>query len=195
MTDSSSAPITEILDRWQAGDRAAEGELFEALYEELRGIAGRAMRSERRNHTLQPTELVSEAYLRLGPRAADWQGRTHFLAVAARAMRRVLIDHARARASAKRGAAAPHVTLDPHAPGGVEVVDLDVLEDALTRLEALDGRQARTVELRYFAGLSVSEIAKVSDVSERTVRRDLQLGRAWMRREIGRSSSARSSRS
>lgn len=185
MTDSASSQITRLLRRWEAGDQAAESELFDVLYAELRRLAGRAMRSERPDHTLQPTELVSEAYLRLGLRPADWRDRTHFLAVAARVMRRVLIDHARAKSSAKRGGGAPRVTLDPDGVrGGLAPVDFTVLGRALQTLEDLDERKARVVELRYFAGLSISEIAAVSGVSERTVKRELQLGRAWLRREI-----------
>jgi RNA polymerase sigma factor (TIGR02999 family) len=185
MPDPSPEQITRLLDRWKAGDRDAENELFEALHVELRRLADRAMRPERRDHTLQPTELVAEAYLRLGPGAADWKNRTHFLAVAARAMRRVLIDYARARSSAKRGGGAPHVTFEPSAvPGGLEPVDLEALERALERLHALDERKARAVELRYFGGLSNAEIAALMEVSARTVKRDLQLGRAWLRREL-----------
>ncbi len=185
MTVPDATRITHLLRSWRGGDRSAEQRLFEALHAELRGLADRLMRSERSDHTLQPTELVHEVYLRLGSDAADWQDRAHFFAVAARAMRRLLIDHARARASARRGGGLHRVTLDMRAlPGESAHVDVGILDRALARLQELDERKARFVEMRYFAGLTNAEIAHVAGVSERTVKRELQLGRAWLRREI-----------
>lgn len=185
MRESASAEVTRLLERWREGDRGAEDRLFKALHAELRAIAARSLRPERTDHTLQPTELVHEAYLRLGPDAAEWQDRAHFFAVAARVMRRILIDHARARGTAKRGGGAIRVTLDPQmVEAGVDPLDLTALEEAFAALEALDGRKARFMEMRYFAGLSNREIAGVGDVSERTVKRELQLGRAWLRRHL-----------
>lgn len=143
------------------------------------------MGPERRDHTLQPTELVNEAYLRLCPGAGAWNDRVHFLAVAARVMRHVLVDHARARASRKRSGAGRPVTLNEAVmPAASPSIDLQVLSDALDRLEAHDERKARFVEMRYLAGLTNDEIAQVAGVSARTVKRELQFGRAWLRREI-----------
>lgn len=185
MSDSDEASITLLLDRWRQGDRSAERQLFDAIYIELRRLAGQLMRAERRDHTLQPTALVHEAYLRLLPAAADLRDRVHFFAVAARVMRRVLIDYARARGRAKRAGVGQQVTLSEDVMRGASGdVDLLVLDQALDRLESLDERKARFVEMRYLAGLSNNEIAAASGVSERTVKRELQFGRAWLRREI-----------
>ena len=185
MAGPNATPITLLLRRWKGGDRSAERQLFDAVYAELRRMAGRVMRSERQGHTLQPTELVHEAYLRLRPEAADWRDRVHFLAIVARVMRRVLIDYARARGRVKRGGAGRQVTLSEDVmPGGSAYIDLDILDQALDRLEALDERKARFVEMRYLAGLSNGDIAEAAGVSERTVKRELQFGRAWLRRDI-----------
>lgn len=178
MIDPSATPITLLLQGWRNGDPSAERQLFSAVYRELRGLAGRLMQPERRDHTLQPTALVHEAYLRLFPTAADWQHRAHFYAVAARVMRRVLIDHARSRARAKRGGASGRVTLNEEVmAAGSGDLDAHILDRALDRLEALDERKARFVEMRYLAGLSNREIAEAAGVSERTVKRELQFGR------------------
>lgn len=185
MRESDATPITLLLDRWREGDRSVERQLFDAIYGELRGLAGRLMRPERRDHTLQPTALVHEACLRLLPTTPDLRDRVHFFAVAARVMRRVLIDYARARGRAKRAGAGQHVTLSEdvmHAGSGE--IDLGVFDRALDRLESLDERKARFVEMKYLAGLSNGEIAEAVGVSERTVKRELQFGRAWLRREI-----------
>lgn len=185
MPDPGDPPITSLLRQWRAGDTRAERQLFDAVQSELRRVAGRFMRRERPNHTLEPTELVHEAYLRLRSTAADWHDRVHFFAVAARVMRRVLVDHARARASARRGGAIRRVTLSDEAvPDPNGYVDIHILDRTLDKLDALDSRKARFVEMRYLAGLSNREIAEAAGVSERTVKRELQLGRAWLRREI-----------
>lgn len=185
MMDSPDTPIAPLLHQWKDGDRAAEARLFDLLYAELRRVAAQLMAAERLDHTLQPTALVNEAYLRLAPAEIDWRDRAHFLAIAARVMRRVLVDHARARARDKRGGGAPHVTLEEDAmPAGAATLDFMAVNRALDRLEALDERTARFVEMKYLAGLSNREIAEAAGVSERTVKRELRLGRAWLRKEI-----------
>ncbi len=159
------------------------------VYDELRSLARRYMRSERREHTLQPTALVHEAYLRLVDRPrVDWRGRTHFFAVGARVMRHLLIDHARGRGRKKRGGGRYRVTLtDWRAAGGEagldpgELLDLDA---ALEKLARVDEREARVVELRFFAGLTVAEVAHALGVSKRTVEQDWTHARAWLRREL-----------
>ena len=159
------------------------------MYGELRRVAGRYLDRERRNHTLQPTALVHEAWLRLqNERGAEWQGRTHGLALAAQAMRRLLIDHGRHQKRQKRGSGAKPVALDDlleaAATGAVDVDDLLTLEAALTRLEAVDTRAAQVVTLRFFSGLAISEIAEHLGVSVRTVEGDWTHARAWLRREL-----------
>jgi RNA polymerase sigma-70 factor (ECF subfamily) len=181
--------VTRLLQSASQGDAAARATLFDVLYRELRRLAEAAMRAERANHTLQPTALVHEAYLRLAGDQGRFDSRAHFLGVAASAMRRVLVDHARGRNAHKRGSGATLVTLDDveDLPQPVaEDVDLVVLDDALSRLAALDARQGQIVELRFFGGLSVEETAAVVGVSERTVKRDWQMSRAWLRREMAR---------
>lgn len=185
MADSPETPITLLLQRWKEGDPSAERALFDALYTELKRSARRLMVGERPDHTLQPTALVNEAYVRLAPADVDWRDRAHFLAVAARVMRRVLVDHARARGRDKRGGGATHVTLDDELMSAESaMLDLLVLDRALDRLQAWDERKVRFVEMRYLAGLSNREIAEAAGVSERTVKRELKFGRAWLRREI-----------
>ena len=182
--------ITLWLRRWAEGDVAAFDELMPRIYAQLRRLAAHLMKGEPRGLTLDPTGVVHEAYLRLaGTRRMAWQDRAHFFAVAAQAMRRVLVDAARRRHAAKRGSAATAVTIerlsglaDPRADA-VEVVELDRV---LARLESLDERQARVVELRCFAGLDIAEIATVLGVSERTAAREWRAAKAWLRRELGR---------
>jgi len=181
--------VTRLLERASAGDAGARATLFDVLYRELRRVAEAAMRDERADHTLQPTALVHEAFLRLAGDQGRFESRAHFLGVAAGAMRRVLVDHARGRNAQKRGSGATLVTvddLDDLPQPSVDDVDLGVLDDALSRLTALDARQGQIVELRFFGGLSVEETAAVVGVSERTVKREWQLSRAWLRREIAR---------
>lgn len=166
------------------------GSAFALVYDELRRLAASALRHERADHTLQPTALVHEAFLRLADEpTARWQNRGHFLAVAARAMRRILVDHARRYNAQKRGSGAVRLSLDDagHAAAvPTETLDLVVLDDALGRLAALDARQARIVELRFFGGLSVEETADIVGASARTVKRDWQMARAWLKREMAR---------
>ncbi len=158
------------------------------VYAELKHIAGRHLVGERSDHTLQATALVHEAYLKLvDQRSARWQNRAQFFAIAAQLMRRILVDHARAHAAAKRGAGVTHVTLSELEQAGSPGPDLDViaLDDALDKLAALDARQARVVELRFFAGLSLEETSEALNTSAATVKRDWAMARAWLYRELG----------
>ena len=158
------------------------------VYDELRRLAASYLRRERPGQTLQATALVHEAYVRLiGEKAQTYQNRTHFLAIAALSMRQILVQRARARKAAKRGGDPERITLDEQllgAPGGRAAVDLVALDAALEKLAALDARQAKVVELRYFGGLSVEEAAEVLDVSPATIKRDWTLARAWLKREL-----------
>ena len=169
---------------------APSAELFPLIYGELRRVAGRYLAKERRNHTLQPTALVNEAWLRMqNERGQDWQGRTHGLALGAQAMRRLLVDHGRHQKREKRGGGVSPIVLDDllqvAATGGaLPVEDLLTLEDALTRLEAIDPRGAQVVTLRFFSGLSVPEVAEHLGVSARTVEGDWTHARAWLKREL-----------
>jgi RNA polymerase sigma-70 factor (ECF subfamily) len=186
---ADAGDVTRLLEQASAGDAAARATLFDVLYRELRRLAEGAMRAERANHTLQPTALVHEAFLRLAGDQGRFESRAHFLGVAASAMRRVLVDHARGRNAQKRGSGTTLVTvtdLDDLPQPAPEDVDLVVLDDALSRLTTLDARQALIVELRFFGGLSVEETAAVVGVSERTVKREWQVSRAWLRREMAR---------
>ncbi len=183
--------VTALLQAWSAGDRGALDALLPVVYDELRRQARGALAREGVGQTLQPTALVHEAYLRLvGQRHARWEGRTQFFAVAAQLMRRVLVDRARRRHAAKRGGGARQVTLaDADAvaaeSGGDAGVDVLALDDALTRLAALDPEKARLVELRYFAGMSIPEAAAALGVSPATVGRQWAVARLWLRRELG----------
>jgi RNA polymerase sigma factor (TIGR02999 family) len=170
-------------------------ELFPLMYGELRKVAGRYLNRERVNHTLQPTALVNEAWLKLQKdKGAGWQGRTHGLALAAQAMRRLLVDHGRHQKSLKHGGRQPHVELDDllHAAetSAVPVEDLLALEAALTKLEAIDARAAQVVTLRFLSGLSVPEVAEHLGVSVRTVEADWTHARAWLKRELASGSSS-----
>lgn len=182
---------TQILTRLSGGDRAAAASLMPLVYDELRRVAGAMLRSERSGHTLQPTALVHEVYLKLVDQTeARWNDRAHFCAVAAQAMRRVLIDHARTRKAAKRSGG-ERITLDglPEADPAV-TVDLVDLDAALESLAALSPRQAEVVTLRYFGGLTVEEAAHVLDVSPRTVKGDWRVARAWLQARIAESGDA-----
>jgi RNA polymerase sigma factor (TIGR02999 family) len=192
---SEAAPaheVTRLLRDLSGGDESALSRLVPLVYEELRAIAVREMRKERGDHTLQATALVHEVFLRfLGSTELAWESRAHFLHIAAQAMRRILVDHARARRAEKRGGDAIRVTLDDQlrAPDGdaADAVDIDA---ALRRLAELDERKARVVELRVFAGLSVEEVARVLSVSEPTVKREWRFARAWMQKALTESSAA-----
>jgi RNA polymerase sigma-70 factor, ECF subfamily len=178
--------VTQLLAAWSGGDEDALQALTPLVHEELRRLAGRYMAGERPGHILQATALVNEAYVRLVDwKDVRWQNRAHFFAMAAQIMRRILVDVARTRGRAKRGRGQLHVSLSEaaHVPAG-ESVDLVALDDALKTLEALDARQSRVVELRFFGGLSLEETAHVLEVSVGTVRRDWSLARAWLYREL-----------
>lgn len=179
--------ITQLLAKMRDGSPEAESRVLALIYAELRGIAARYMRGERPDHSLQPTALVHEAYLRLHKmRAIDWQSRTHFLAVSAHTMRRILVDHARAKNARKRGLEWNQVELDFDLVSSalqptVELIDLD---EALLRLAAFDDRQAKIVEMRFFGGLSEQEIGAVLGLSERTVKREWRIAKAWLYQEL-----------
>ncbi len=180
--------VTLMLERLTAGDHAAVDELMPLVYEELRTLAEQYLRAERAGHTLQATALVHEAYLRLVEGAErSWQNRTHFFATAAIAIRHILVDHARRRARLKRGGDLERVPLDAVetiADDGANDERLLRLDEALDRLAAIDSRKARTVELRFFAGLTVEEVATATGDSPSAVARDWRMARAWLRREL-----------
>ncbi len=189
MSLSAREKVTELLSESSLdGGSPAAAQLIPLVYDELRAVAHKYFRHERPGHTLQPTALVHEAYVRLVDASrVDWQGRTHFIAVCAKVMRRVLIDHARARRRARRGGGQQPVTLESAvAPLGLGDVDAVELHEALDRLAELDARQARIVELRFFGGLSVEEAARALGVSKRTVEGDWTHAKAWLRAELGR---------
>jgi RNA polymerase sigma-70 factor (ECF subfamily) len=171
---------------WRDGDRAAFDLLLPLVYDELHRMAARYMHGERRGHTLQTSALVNEAYLRLADyERMEWQGRAHFFAVAARAMRRILVDHARARDYRKRGGGAQRVELGEEAAvAAAPDTDIVALDEALQELARLDPRKARTVELRYFGGLSVEETAEVLGIAPVTVMRDWATAKAWLLRAL-----------
>jgi RNA polymerase sigma-70 factor (ECF subfamily) len=179
--------VTRWLIAGSEGDARALESLLPLVYEELHRQAVRFFRRERAGHTLQPTALVNEVYLRLiNQNKMSWQNRAQFFGIAAQMMRRVLVSHARGREANKRGGAAQHITLDEGVAAAPQRdMNLLVLDDALTRLEALDPEKGRMVELRFFTGLSVEETAEVMGVSPRTIDRQWQTAKAWLHREIG----------
>jgi len=178
--------ITVLLARVRTGDHAAEAKLIPLIYRELRTRAASLMRNERPDHILQPTALVHEAYLRLmAQKEVDWHSRAHFFAVASQVMRRILVDDARARKTEKRGGAARRVEMeDVTQMSGRASLDVDALDEAIARLEQFDLRQGQIVVMRFFAGLTEGEIAGVLGISERTVKRDWRVARAWLRAEL-----------
>lgn len=182
----SSPQTTELLLAVARGGRSAANALLPLVYDELRGLAEHYMRRERPGHTLQPTALVNEAYLRLIDQSrVDWKSRAHFFGVAAEMIRRILVDHARKRAAIKRGGGAAKATSsEALADVGSDRVDLLALDEALEKLRELDERRSQVVELRFFGGLSVEETAHVLGVSPRTVKGDWHLARAWLRNHL-----------
>ena len=178
--------VTGLLADLSAGNDRALDELLPIVYGELRRQAARHLRRERGGHTLQPTALVNEAFLRLvEQRDVQWQNRAHFFAIAAQAMRRILVDHARAHRRLKRGGDQARVTLDVAVIAAESrAIDLQALDEALERLAALDERQARVVELRFFGGLSVPETAEVLQISAATVKREWSMAKAWLHAEL-----------
>ena len=178
--------ITQLLVAWSEGRRDALDRLVPLLYEDLRRLAAGYMRHESPGHSLQPTALVHEAYVRLiDQRQVHWRNRAHFFGVAAGIMRRILVDHARSRRADKRGGAWDRVTLvEDQVAGGAQEIDLLSLHEALERLAAFDPRQERIVELRYFGGLTIEEAAEVVGISEATVVRDWTIAKAWLRADL-----------
>jgi RNA polymerase sigma-70 factor, ECF subfamily len=188
MPDPQTGAVTELLVAWGKGDDGALERLVPLVQAELRRIARRHMAHERHGHTLQPTALVNEAYLRLvDARHVQWQDRAHFFAMSSRLMRRVLVDAARRRGYQKRGGGNPNITLDEERiearDRGADVIALD---DALTALAAIDQRKSEVVEMRYFGGLSIEETAEALGLSVRTVKRDWTIAKLWLARELTR---------
>jgi RNA polymerase sigma factor (TIGR02999 family) len=184
--DNASRGVTHLLEAWGQGDETALDRLIPLIHRELRQIAQRCMRGERPGHSLQATALVNEAFLRLvDTQHVNWQNRTHFLAVAARLMRRILVDHARTKGYQKRGGGRGNVTLDAALMVTDESrPDLVALDDALTALATIDERKCSVIELRFFGGLSVEETASFLKVSPETVKRDWRLAKSWLAREL-----------
>lgn len=183
MTDQTD--VTRLLSRWRQGDKQAFARLTPLVYDELRRIARNAFRGERPGHTLQPTALVHEAFVNLADVEIDWQDRSHFYALCARMMRRILLDHARSRAAEKRGGGQMRVTLNDdviEADSGAE--QLLELETALERLAGLDPRKAKLIELDLFGGLSYREITAVTGLSSSTLNRELRFAKAWLKSEL-----------
>lgn len=181
--------VTALLRAWKNGEKNVSGELLPLIYDELRRRAAAYLRRERPGHTLQPTALVHEAYLKLlGQRNGDWNDRQHFFAVASQIMRRILVDHARNRHRRKRGGPAEELPLDEAmlAASDAANIDLIALDEALARLARLDPRQEKLVELRYFGGLSLEKAAETLNISRATAARDWQIAKAWLHRELTR---------
>ena len=179
--------VTELLREWTSGNSAAMDELLPYIYDELRRRAARYLQRERINHTLQTTALVHEAYLKLvDQKAVQWKDRGHFFAVAAQAMRRILVDHAKHKNRAKRGGDLPDLQIDTSIENAIleSKVDIESLDEALSRLALLDPDQERLVELRFFAGLSLEEAAAVMDISRATAAREWQVAKSWLHREL-----------
>jgi RNA polymerase sigma factor (sigma-70 family) len=208
MTDEPDHPVTRLLVQWSGGNEAALGELTALLYRELRSLAQRHLRRERPNHTIQRTALVHEAFVRLvSQQSVDWRSRAHFFALASTLMRRILVDHARARLSSKRGGGTPVLSLDeltappdeadPTGHAEIESIsqqgneedsdeDIAAIDAALTRLAVIDSRQVQIVQMRYFGGLTIEETAQALEISDATVKREWALARAWLKRELSR---------
>ena len=189
MTEPHSK-ITVLLHAWRSGDSNAMEELMPLVYDQLRSLASRYMRQERSGHTLSPTALVHEAYLKLLSSDVSWEDRVHFMAIAAITMRRILVDHARGSRRAKRGGGAERVALEDvllfQEPMNLDILALD---DALARLTQQDARKGRLIELSYFGGLNCEEAAAVLEVSTATVNRELKLAKAWLQQELNSASS------
>jgi RNA polymerase sigma factor (TIGR02999 family) len=186
MPPASSSQVSKLLVNWRRGDQGAREALIPLVYNELRRLARLHLRRERPDHTLQSAALVHEAYLRLIRQDhPQWQNRAHFFGVAAQLMRHILVDHARNRAAAKRGAGAPRLSLDEEvALPQARDVDIVALDDALNQLAGLDVQQSRVVELRFFGGLSIEETSVVLGISPATVKREWATARAWLQREM-----------
>jgi RNA polymerase sigma factor (TIGR02999 family) len=184
MSSVQSNDVTQMLLEWRSGNQEALDRLMPLVYDELRRLANRYMRSERPEHTLQATALVNEAYLRLVDMKVSWQDRAHFFAVAARLMRRLLVDHARANQRAKRESG-PKVSLDDALEvSSKPALDLVALDEALTRFATFDPRKAEIIELHFFGGLNNEEVAEALGISRATVQRDLRVAKAWLSHEL-----------
>lgn len=186
-SEQNSHEITGILHEWNGGSRDALDKLLPYIYDELHRQAANYLRRERADHTLQTTALINEAYLKLiDQRDVNWKNRTHFFAIAAQAMRRILVDYAKTKHRAKRGGGDIQITLDEAALVSTDEksIDLIALDEALNRLAAKDRQQARVVELRYFSGLNLEETAKVLEISRTTAARDWAMAKAWLHREL-----------
>ncbi|PWT85283.1 MAG: RNA polymerase subunit sigma-70 [Blastocatellia bacterium] len=185
--DDASIDVVALVDRSRRGDRDALAALIPLVYDELRRMAAQHLRRERPGQTLQPTALVHDVYLRLLQDARlSWQNRAHFFGIAARSMRQILVERARARNAAKRGGNRVRVTFDPGVlPADVQNLDLDALDDALSRLGDLDPELGRVVDMRFFGGLSIEETAEALDISPATVKRRWTVAKAWLARELG----------
>lgn len=185
-TQSEEPRLTELLLRWRQGDEGALELLMPLVYQELKRLARRRMFGERQGHTLQPTELVNEAYVRLcGSESLEWRDRSHFFAVASKVMRNILVDHARGRSRLRRGGELARVSLDEALSLSLDrPEELVALDEALENLEQVEARKAQVVQLRYFGGLSLDETAEVLGVSQVTVVRDWRLARAWLLRAL-----------
>lgn len=185
MSSTPSTNVTQVLLEWRSGNEEALQTLMPMVYDELRRLASRYMRDERREHTLQATALVNEAYIRLVDMKVSWQDRAHFFAVAARLMRRLLVDHARAHHRAKREGEAARVSLDDALEvSSTPSSNVVAIDEALTRLAEFDRRKSDILELRFFGGLSNEEVAEALGISRATVQRDLRLAKAWLNREL-----------
>lgn len=184
---SRSNEVSVLLAEWKRGDQTAKDKLIPLVYDQLRRLARRQMAQERPGHSLPPTALVNEAYLLLvDQREVRWQNRAHFFALAAQVMRHILVNYARKRARAKRGGGSHHVSLNDAMIGsGERAAELVALDDALSKLAAIDPRRSQVVELRYFGGLSVEEVAEFLNISPVTVMRDWSVAKAWLYQAIG----------
>ena len=187
MAEELPPDVTQLLGQWSGGDRAALDAMIPLVYDELRRIAHRHMAQERAGHTIQATALVNEVYLKMqNERGSAWKNRAQFFAVAAQMMRRILVDHARQHASAKRGGGAQQVTLDDAMLVSKDNAnEMLAIDEALQKLEQLDQRKSRVAVMRFFAGLTVEETAEALAVSIETVARDWRFARAWLRNELG----------
>jgi len=208
MVLESDHSITRLLSEWREGDQAALTKVTALVYQELRALAQRHLRRERQHHTIQCTALVHEVFLRLAKQhSIDWQSRGQFFALASQIMRRILVDYARGRLTAKRGGGVAVLSLDslvertalesavpnpagevipePKAPDSGDTVDVAAIDEALTRLATIDPRQAQIVEMRYFGGLTIEETSQALELSDATVKREWTVARAWLRRELG----------
>jgi len=190
---SSPGDVTRMLQEWRQGNRESLDALIPLVYDELRRIASRYLSHERPDHTLQPTALAHEAYLRLvGQKDVRWQNRAHFCGIASQLMRRILVDHARTHRAEKRGHGVPPLVIDEAlAIASEPTADVIALDDALSRLACVDPPQSRLVELRFFGGLSIEEAAEVLGVSPATVKREWSMAKAWLHRELERSEPCR----